>query len=122
MDDLTGKLETLLSDPESLRNLQELAEMLKGKSVNAEEAVSGENVVTSDGPPLDLGKIMAVGQAMRNMENNENVEFLMALKPILSDGRRKRVEQAVRILRLYSVAEVLREQGLLRDIFGGEEF
>ena len=120
MDDMAGKIETLLSDPESLRNLQELASMFSSDESAMQDEQTTCVEAQEDVPPIDIGKLMAVGQAMQEMENDENITLLLALKPILNANRRKRVDKAVKLLRLYSVAEVLREQGLLRDVLGGE--
>ncbi len=117
MDDLTQKLQSLLSDPESMQNLSELAAMLREPQPqdHAEpQPQGGESGV----PPIDLAKLMAVGQALSRMQEDENVQLLLALKPHLSAERAKRTDQAVRMLRLYTAAGILRENGLLQDFFG----
>ncbi len=115
MDDLTQKLQSLLSDPESMQNLSELAAMLREpQPQDHAEPQGGESGV----PPIDLAKLMAVGQALSRMQEDENVQLLLALKPHLSAERAKRTDQAVRMLRLYTAAGILRENGLLQDFFG----
>lgn len=115
MADMAEKLEALLSDPESLRNLQELAGMLKNEE-QTDAAPSG----TESAMPFDIAKLMAVGQALHGMENDDNIALLLALKPILSPRRAKRADKAVKLLRLYGAAALLQKQGLLQDFFGGE--
>lgn len=125
MDDLTQKLQALLSDPESMKNLAELAAMLKepdaSAGVQTEAAPVPEPSAASGLPPLpDLGKLMAVGQALAQTDSDENAKLLLALKPHLSPERAKRAERAVRLLRLYRAAGILRETGMLDDLFGGQ--
>ncbi|MBQ8923067.1 MAG: hypothetical protein IJ060_13085 [Oscillospiraceae bacterium] len=119
MDDLTQRLQSLLSDPESMRNLSELAAMLREPG---EQEGDAPPAPPPDGepaaPPFDLAKLMAVGQALQQMQQDENVQLLLALKPHLSPERAKRTDKAVRMLRLYTAAGILRENGLLQDFFG----
>lgn len=120
MDDLTGKLQTLLSDPESMQNLAELAAMLRapdGEPDAPEPAAAPAPDVSAGGmPPIDFAKLMAVGRALSSVQNDETSALISALKPYLSAARAKRADQAVRLLKLYSAAGVLRESGMLTDL------
>lgn len=118
MDDLTKKLQSLLSDPESMRDLKELAEMLHDdpppeNPQTAPEPDSGES------PLPDLTRLLAVGQALTQVQQDETAALVLALKPHLSPERARRAEQAARMLRLWSAAGILRENGMLNDLFGG---
>ena len=44
---------------------------------------------------------------------DERVEFINALRPLLSDDRRKKADEAVRIVRLLSLLPLLKERGLM---------
>lgn len=114
MDDLTGRLQSLLTDPESMQNLAELAAMLGGGDPADGDAAAPDSAAAP--PPVDLTKLMAVGQAMGAMKDDENTALLLALRPHLSPQRQARVTRAVQLLRLLRVAAVLRENGLLDDI------
>lgn len=130
MDDLTQKLQALLSDPESMRNLAELAEMLREtdspadapqRTQTAEESCAAADLAadpTAEAPPMDFSKLMAVGQALSTVQQDKTADLILALKPHLSAERAKRADQAVRLLKLYAVAGVLRENGLLNDLLG----
>ena len=120
MDDLTGKLQALLSDPESMQNLAELAAMLRAPdgepeapapAVPAPEGSAGGGL-----PPIDFAKLMAVGRALSSVQNDDTSALIFALKPYLSAARAKRADQAVRLLKLYSAAGILRESGMLTDL------
>ncbi|HIQ59642.1 MAG TPA: hypothetical protein IAB22_09335, partial [Candidatus Merdivicinus intestinavium] len=44
--------------------------------------------------------------------------LLRALRPMLRESRQKRVDEALRILRLLSILPVLQQSGLLRGLLG----
>lgn len=44
---------------------------------------------------------------------DERVEFINALRPLLSDDRRKKADEAVKIVRLLSLLPLLKERGLM---------
>lgn len=120
MDDLTQKLQTLLSDPESMRDLAELAAMLRepasdGASAPEDAAQAPESAADSL-PPIDFTKLLAVGQALSSVQNDETSALILALKPYLSAARAKRADQAVRLLKLYTAAGILKESGMLADL------
>lgn len=113
MDDLTQRLQSLLNDPESMKNLSELAQMM-GQSESHEATPP-----TEDAAPLpDLGKLLAAGQLLGSQPPDANAALILALKPHLSQKRAQRAEKAVRMLKLYQMAGVLRESGLLNTMLG----
>ena len=123
MDDLTQKLQALLSDPESMRNLSELAGMLHSDATEhtqpEEPQADTDSCSSAEPPPFDFAKLMAVGQALSSIQqDDETAALILALKPHLSEQRARRADQAVRMLRLYSAAGVLMENGMLADLFG----
>lgn len=115
MDDLTQKLQSLLSDPESMRNLSELAAMLREPDGDNPPE---QNPAPDNAPMPDFTKLLAVGQALSSVQNDDTAQLILALKPHLSSARAKRADQAVRMLRLFAAAGVLRENGMLADLLG----
>ena len=76
MDDMLGKMGAILSDPESVQQLQELAQMLQqetggesqGQQASAEKTESGEGGETDEiirGIQCGAGKRTATGSALR---------------------------------------------------------
>ena len=114
MDDLTGRLQSLLSDPESMRDLAELAAMLRQSGEDTDGAESAEGAEMPD-----LTKLLAIGQALSGTQQDENTALLLALKPHLSAERQVRVGRAVRMLQLWNAVSVLRENGMLEGLLGG---
>ena len=120
MEDLTGRLQSLLSDPESVQNLAELAAMLgSGAAGETGSTADQPENAAAPAPSFDPAKLLAIGQAMSALKDDENTAFLLALRPHLSQERQARVTKAVRMLQILRIAAVLRENGLLGELLGG---
>ena len=110
MDDIMGKLGELLSDEESVKQLAELAQMLMSEG-------GGEGEAEGEAPAPDLGAIMKLSGLMGAFsQSDRNAELLLALKPHLSAERQKRVDKAIKLLKLIAVWNIAKESGLLNDI------
>ena len=119
MDDLTGKLRSVLSDPQAMQDLAELAAMLRepeGDPAPDAETPAADLPPDADMPLPDMGKLLAMGQMLSTQPPDANAELMRALKPHLSPERAKRAEKAIRLLRLYQIVSVLREIGLLSSM------
>ena len=67
-------------------------------------------------PAIDMGTLMKIqGALSRLSKSDKNVDLLMALKPHLSEERRKKVDDAVKIMQLIKLLPLIKESGL----FGG---
>lgn len=128
MDDMLGKMGAILSDPESLQQLQELAQMLQqdGDSDSSQENASSEEKKPSDSDSKDSGEsgvfdfsmLLRVQELMGAMQNNDDdTKLLLALRPHLKEQRQKKVDQAVKMLKLYAVFSAVKENGLLQELF-----
>lgn len=111
------KMQSLLSDPESMQQLQELAQMLQAdsgqESTETESAPTAAEQTSSGG--LDLGALMKVSQLMGSAKEDSDAALLLALKPHLREERQKKVEKAVKMLKLLSIWSMLKESGMLKD-------
>lgn len=126
MDDMMEKIQALLSDPEAMQNIQELSAMLSENSDSVPLSSStppqepSAPTVSAPQPPLpDLSKLFALRQVMSSAEDDKNITLLLALKPHLSPSRKERVDRAIKLLRIYSAASALKEQGMLDDLLAG---
>lgn len=112
MDDLSEKIGSILNDPESMQQLQELAQMFS----------SGGDASPAPSPPAeasgmpDAAALLQIGQMMQKAPADNNAALLLALRPHLGEARQKRVDKAVRLLRMWAVFRMLRETGALKDI------
>jgi hypothetical protein len=119
MDKISG----LLSDEESVRQLSELAKMFMsetdGESAGEESDGSADSSESSDGGGMpDIDKILKLTSlAGAFTQNDKNTELLMALRPHLGEEKQKRIDKAVKLMRLIAVWNIAKESGLLNDIF-----
>ncbi|MEE0945830.1 MAG: hypothetical protein U0M42_03240 [Acutalibacteraceae bacterium] len=108
MDDLSQKLSAILSDPESLENLKAMAENIMGETQKPQSK--------EDSDFIDVASLMNIIGKLKNSSQGENEKLLMALKPHLSEPRQKRVDTAVKILKLLEIAPLLKDSGVLGGI------
>ena len=117
MDDLTGKINELLQDPESMEKIKNLAGMFAassgGDSKSSDNQSRQDNGNGGDSLPIDPAMLLKIKSALDIMKKDDpRVDFLMALKPNLSGARQKKVDEAIHILKLLSLAPMLSEQGI----------
>ena len=78
-----------------------------------------QNQPPNQAPPFDIGAIMKIQRAMQMFtQSNPRVDFLRAIRPLLSEKRAKKVDDAIRIMQLIQVLPLLKESGLFS--FGGD--
>lgn len=129
MENISDKLQALLSDEEGIKQLQSLYEILSGEKKNdKEEDVSeSENISVEDSSctenaesqedDFDFSTFFRL-QSLLDAGNteNKNTALIVALKPYLSQERQMRADKAIKILNIIEAAAVLRESGLLNNI------
>lgn len=124
MDDIAEKIESLLADEESMRQIRELAAMFSagnggfsGDGGAASEGGTGsEDGGFSDFPDINFAAVMQLIGAMSR--SDRNCDLLIALKPHLCTERQHKLDRAVRLLKLYNAFSAMRESGMLNDIEG----
>lgn len=122
MDDIMDKISGLLSDEESVRQLSELARMFMSDTEENSEDMpkedssnNEENTDTGSMPDIEtLLKLTSLAGAFT--QKDKNADLLMALKPHLSDEKQRRVDRAVKLLKLIAVWNMAKESGLLKDM------
>ena len=138
MDDLSGKLGEILSDPAAMAKIQSLAQTLgldgggqQGEPRAAPRESSGQKPASGDSGLLSaLSGLLGTNgggqpgndtaQALLRMapllgglrEETDGTRLLRALRPLLSPARQARLDQAVRLLQLMRVLPLLRQSGL----------
>jgi len=122
MEDMNDMLGSLLGDPESMRQIKELADMLKSEMPSDGKNPSGSPDLSSlagmmGGQGIDPNMLAAIGKALAAMNGEDKDRaLLMALKPHLSEDKQARVDKAVKMLKLYSAARALKDSGLLGSL------
>lgn len=121
MDDIAEKIESLLADEESMRQIRELAAMFsaEGGFSGDGEAASVSGTGSEDGgfpdfPDINFAAVMQLIGAMSR--SDRNCDLLIALKPHLCTERQLKLDRAVKLLKLYNAFTAMRESGMLNDL------
>lgn len=121
MEDMAAKIQEILSDEESMKQLGELAQMFssseneeKNDSANENCSAPQDNIFAD----FDISKLLKLQSIMSKTNNDETAGLLIALKPLLKEERRQKVDKAVKILRLFAVWDILKDSGLMNDFLG----
>jgi len=76
------------------------------------ESKKEETPVSSDSS-FDLGTMMKLGSMLSDFnQEDERMKLLYDLKPFLSDTRRDKIDDAVKILRLLKIAQKAKNENL----------
>ena len=116
-NELTERLSALLSNPEGLEQIKNMAAGLFGEGrlpfdipSEPKNEPKTEDSLFGD---VDVGKLMGViGKLKSKSGENDKTRLLLALKPHLSEERQGRVDTAVKILKLLDLAPMLKELGI----------
>ena len=109
MDDISQKIQSLLNDEESMRQIQELAAMFSG-----DNSVSSQEQTSSEGFGINPAAIMQLIGAMS--QQDKNCDLLLALREHLSVEKQQKIDKAVKLMKLYNIFIAMRENGMLDDM------
>ncbi len=118
MENLQNIAKSLMSD----NSVQANADTLKQPTASEKPIASYplESTKTSaetEQNPIDfgaLGNIAGLMSKLGNTGNDPRCQLISALKPMLSPEKRKRADEAVRIIKLIDILPVLKDSGLLK--------
>ena len=111
MDDINEKLKSLLDDPDSMEKVKLMAESILGEDTSDDN--SNSNDIGLD--PMTLSKIAGVMKRL-NSGGDNRTKLLSSLRPLLSEERQKKVDTAIKLLRLIDILPYLKESGILNEI------
>lgn len=126
MDDMMNKLGEILSDPESVKQITELAQMFMSETTDNKNS-SPENSENSDDKNdsessgglfsgIDLSSIMKIQEFMGAVSGKDkNSELLLALKPHLSPEKQKKADKAIKLIKLLTIWNFIKDSGILKD-------
>ena len=118
MEDIIAKLGEILSDEDSVKQLSELAQMLETENDNGEKQTKDDKTEESS---IDMEKILKLtGMLSSISEKDKNAELLLALRPHLKEEKQKRVDKAIKLLKIIAIWNMAKENGLLNDILQKE--
>ena len=130
--DLGAMISQLLADPQ---RMQQLGQMAASLGLGAPAQSSSNEAASCGGlpdlsavlgaapretkPAIDPSLLLKLQSAMQSLSQpSPGVELLRALRPLLSEQRAKKVDDAVRIMQLVQLLPTLKESGLFR--LGGD--
>ena len=93
----------------------DISQLLQGLGINNGGQPKNQNQ-TSDFDFSKLLKIQQVVQAANKPDNN--ISFLLALKPLLRDENKVKIDRLVKIFKLFSIYPLIKESGLGGDLLG----
>ena len=124
MDDLSAAIRDLLQDPQSMAQIQNLAQSL-GLNDQSPAGTNTQNPLQALLPAVSqpqntdpmLSMLMRAAPLLSKAnEEDDASRLLTALRPLLSEPRQKKLDDAGRILKLLHLLPLLRESGLLQNI------
>lgn len=135
MDNLSKMISDILADEQSRNMLSELADSLGLGSESDDKSVkqsdnfdlsaltsllsssNDEGKSDDDGFNLNPETMLKIGKALSSLKSDDkDVALLRALKPFISDERKHKVDEAVKILKLLSLLPLLKDSGFLGGI------
>ena len=81
----------------------------EGKADNNAGSEQSEGLFSGLDPEMLL-KLMSLFEALNQPDDNER--FLLALKPLLREENRAKIDSAVRFLKLFTILPLIKEAGL----------
>lgn len=116
-EDISARINQLLSDPESVEKIRSIASALTAqKSADGTqkrpEPPKSEGTSTAD----LLAKLLPLLGEFSEGEKDSKVQLLRALKPYLAGEREKRMDDAVLILKLAQVASKALDLDIIKDL------
>ncbi len=127
MADLSAAIGSILNDPQSMAQLQSVAQSL-GLGGNAapgpaQSAYAPPQAASPGAGALANTDTAALGALMRFApllsaagQEDDAARLLKALRPLLGPERQRRLDEAQKILRMMRLLPLLKESGLLRGM------
>lgn len=125
MEDLAGKLNSILNSPEGMKQVQELAGML---GLNPQSGASPPPAAPAPAAAPVTAPLAGVSPDMVNammrmaplfsalQQEDDTTRLLQALRPLLSEERRRKVDRAIQMVRMLRLLPMLQESGMLSSL------
>lgn len=122
MDDLSSMLGEFLKNPESMEKIKSLAGMLGGGSGPPPSAPAAPPAVPLSEPDNrpagedqeSLRMMMKLAPMLsRFRQEDDSTRLLRALRPFLNEEKRKKLDEAIRLMQLVRMIPFIRNSGLL---------
>ena len=120
MAEFDEKLNSLLSNPEAMAQIMQLAQQLSGSmgGDTAQPAAASAAASPPPPPPAPLGGIdpQTIARYLPLLQEltrdtSQTTQLLYALRPFLKDGKQDKVERAARLARLITIGKRFLKEG-----------
>lgn len=124
MDDIfNDKLQKVLSDPDSLKTIINLASAIGGKSAENTEPNETNAPVANDFAKKEIassesGAVIASSSHIPSLSSDDRVNLLLSIKPFLNNKKQQRVDSLVKALGAARLISTYKDS----DIFGSLGF
>ena len=143
MEDLMAKLQSVLNDEQSMKQLGELAQalsseqpaehpqpqgsaqtdfsqLLRGLGLGQAAPAPSIPAAPANTGGIDMAKLLQLQTIMQQAnKQDKNVDLLLALRPLLKKENQAKIDKLIKIFKLFAVYPALKESGLLGgDLFG----
>lgn len=119
MEDLAGKINEILGNPEIMNQIKNFSGLLGSSSSSENKNDEKENLnsqkTSSDFKIPDdmLETFLKLAPILSSMKNEDKyTRFLKALKPLLSEERQQKIESSFGILQIIRILPLLKNKGL----------
>lgn len=124
MDDMMSVIQSAMQNPETMAQLNAIAQSLfsSEKETNSAPCAPAvpDSVSDTSSPDIDIQKLIGVANAIKSTNNKDTtIDFLNALKPFLKAEKQQKADRVIKLLRLLAVLPILKESGILGgDLIG----
>jgi hypothetical protein len=122
MSEWEDKLNTLLSDPDSMSRIMQLAQSMSAPPKDGEPSATPKGTPPPEAPPPKGGGASPLGDLLGGLDpamiarylpllqrfgttNTNTQQLLVALKPFLKEEKQAKVDRAARLAKLFVIAK-----------------
>lgn len=117
MDDLSQKISEIMSDPQALKQIQGLGEML-GLNNASNDVVHNTKDNSNNVTPDMMGMMTKLAPILGTLnKEDDTTRLLVALRPFLSAERRKKLDEAAKLIKVMKLLPLIKDTNLLDSLF-----
>ena len=124
MADFSEMLQNILQTDEGKQGFAQAMSMLEGGQKNPEsdegfKLDEGEKSEKNfDSFPIDPTMLIKIQKLFSKIpKHDKNTEFIKALKPLLKPERQTKADEAIKMMKIFSMLPILQKSGMLSQIF-----
>lgn len=120
MDDLDNKLNTILGNPEIMKQIMELAGQIGGAAEMPDTTKSQPNESSGAGPIMDSNALRNISALLTKTGTDKNQQALLsAMRPYIGELKMQKLEKAMQAAKMAQLASFYLNNGGLSHLMGG---